>query len=342
MNSKLLFLSLLAIAGTGLFLYANSSNGLSASTPSISSVAQFATFKVRYGKTYNSMDEAAYRFTVFAEKLAQIEKHNADPTQSYTLGINEFSDMTIEELTAQYLTTFPENRGNSKCEKQDVSEVSTDENHVDWNEAGKVQVVKNQGQCGSCWAFASVGGLESAYAISKNELPSLSEQELVDCSRNYGNYGCSGGLMSTTYDYILDHHINTEVDYPYKAQNGVCQSIAGQGKYGLRKCVQVDSDVKALVDSIRKQPVAIAFYVQTDFFSYAGGIYNPYSCPGRANHAVLAVGFHIEEDSNKSYFIVKNSWGTTWGEKGFFKIVIGKGTGTCNIAGSGWNYYPVV
>ena len=243
------------------------------------------------------------------------------------------------------VTTVPESRGDSKCEKQNLSEADTvnaGKSHVDWNAAGKVQVVKNQASCGSCWAFSANGGLESAYAIYKDELPNLSEQELVDCTKDYGNYGCNGGLMSYSYDYILEHNINTSADYPYRAVEGRCKDISGKGAHGLKGCVQVQQDVFAVVKALRKQPVPIAFYVQSDFFSYSGGIYNPDSCAGHPNHAVLAYGFHFDKDANQSYFMVKNSWGAGWGDKGHFKIVMGKGKGTCSLAGTEWNYYPTL
>ena len=340
MDAKLLLMGLLAVAGTGLFLY--SQNG-SSSVGAAQSAVAFATFKVRFNKSYGSLDEAAYRLRVFSERVAKIEAHNADPTQTYTLGVNQFSDLTWEELKAFYLTDFSGFRGDAKCEEStgEFDELSAPRN-VDWVKKKKVQAVKNQGHCGSCWAFSANGALESIYAIKKGELPSLSEQELVDCSTSYGNEGCNGGLMHLSFDYVLDHHINTEADYPYVGRDQTCKDISGKGKYGLKGCVQLKSDVKDIVASLVKQPVSVAFYVQDDFFSYKSGIYNPSDCDDSPNHAVLAVGYSLNKDPKKTFFYVKNSWGTSWGDQGFFKIAIGTGKGTCNIAGTEWNYYPTL
>ena len=147
--------------------------------------------------------------------------------------------------------------------------------------------------------------------------------------------------MSFAYDYILDHHINSEEKYPYVGKDQECDdSVADKGEFGIKGCVQVESNVNGLIKSIRKQPVAIAFYVQEDFFNYSGGVYNPKKCNGAPNHGVLAVGFKLDADI--PYIFAKNSWGTSWGDKGFFKIAAGHNEGTCNLAGSGGNYYPTL
>jgi C1A family cysteine protease len=342
MNVKVLLFGLAALSATALILF-GANQGAATPLPSINATAQFFMFKAQFGKEYSSASELAYRQRIFAETLQKVNAHNADKTQTYTLAINKFSDMTFAELQAKYLVQFPEVRGDAKCEKSQnkVSAVNDDAKEVDWVAAGKVRGPKDQAQCGSCWAFATAGALESAYAIYKNvDVPNISEQELVDCSSDYGNYGCNGGLMSFAYDYILDHHVNSEDKYPYVGEDQECDAVAGMGEFGIKGCVQVESNVDGLVKSLRQQPVAIAFYVQEDFFSYSGGVYNPNSCPGHPNHGVLAVGFKL--DHEVPHFHVKNSWGTSWGDKGFFKIAIGKGNGTCDVAGSGWNYYPTL
>jgi cathepsin H len=342
MNVKVLLFGLAALSATALILF-GANQGAATPVPSINATAQFFMFKAQFGKEYSSASELAYRQRIFAETLQKVNAHNADKTQTYTLAINKFSDMTAEERKAKYLVDFPKVGGSAKCEKSGFSAFSADDDKVvDWLAAKKVQAVKDQQDCGSCWAFATTGALESAYAIFKNvDVPDISEQELVDCSGKYGNEGCNGGLMSFAYDYILENKINKEDAYPYTATDDDCNAdLSGHGEYTIKGCVQVKSDVKDLIQSIRKQPVAVAFYVQDDFFDYSSGIYNPKSCSGHPNHGVLAVGFDLK---NKTpFFHVKNSWGTGWGDKGFFKIAIGKGHGTCNISGTEWNYYPTL
>ena len=343
MNIKALLLGLAAIAGASYLLFATSQKDTPAQ--GISLDAKFALYKAKFGKTYGSPAENKFRTSIFAASLNRIAAHNARSEFSYKLGLNQFSDMTIEEKRAKYLTTFPEVKGDAKCEKTAPAHLANnnkDDKVVDWVAAGKVQAVKDQQQCGSCWAFATAGALESAYAVTNNvAVPSISEQELVDCSQDYGNMGCNGGLMSYAYDYILDHKINSEKKYPYVGEDQDCnKKLSGKGIYSIKGCVQVKPDVQGLTDAIRITPIAIAFYVQDDFFDYTSGVYNPTDCDDQPNHGVLAVGFDLS--AKLKNFYVKNSWGAGWGDKGFFRIAMGKGKGTCDIAGSGWNYYPTV
>jgi len=341
MNAKIVLLALAVLTGVSLFFYG--ANSHSAGDPSEAEfLRQFFDFKLQFKKQYASLGEVAFRQQVFAATLRKIRLHNADSTKTYWLGINNFSDLTSEERKAKYLAEFPQVANKAKCEGSSRMDSQQDVKIVDWVKAKKVQAVKDQGQCGSCWAFASAGALESAYAIYKKvNVPSISEQELIDCSRDYGNYGCSGGLMSFAFDYIFDHNINSEDLYPYHASDQKCNSdLSDHGEYSLKSCVQIKPNVRDLIKGIRLQPVAVAFYVQDDFFDYAGGVYNPSRCSGHPNHAVLAVGFNLKEKT--PYFLIKNSWGTGWGEKGFFKIAVGKDKGTCNISGTDWNYYPTL
>ncbi len=139
----------------------------------------------------------------------------------------------------------------------------------------------------------------------------------------------------------MDHRINSEEKYPYKGVDQVCDmGLKGKGDYILRGFIQVVPYVEGLVESLRFQPIAVRFYAQDDFFSYESGVYNPEKCVGFPNHSVLAVGFNLSAEV--PYFYAKNSWNTTWGENGFFRIAIGKGDGVCNFAGSGANYIPML
>ena len=305
---------------------------------------RFSAFKAQYSKSYNSVDEHLYRFKVFQDNLELIESHNAKPNETYTLAANEFADLTFAEFKSKYLGYLPSDPSvmAAKCEKNETRSINAPD-QVNWSSAGKVQDVKNQGNCGSCWAFSAIGAIESAWAIKNGddgEIPNLSEQELVDCSNPYGNEGCNGGLMDTSFDYVFEHHINTSKDYPYAARNQPCQtSRLGEGKTTIEGCVKANPTVDGLIEAISLQPVSVAFHVTNTFMFYHGGVYNPLWCWGEPNHGVLAVGY--DKTAAKPHFIVKNSWGSSWGEKGYFRIVFGKETGTCKIAGSGANYYPL-
>ncbi len=222
MNFKLVLLGLTALSATSFIIYTLHQQP----TDFVSEaevLTQFLTFKSNFGKNYASLNELSYRRNVFADTLKRIKAHNADSSQTYQLGITQFSDMTAEERKAKYLVEMSQVNGKNKCEKSAPSIAATnDDQVVDWVKANKVQPVKDQGDCNACWAFSAVGALESAYAIFKQvEVPEISVQELIDCSDDYGNAGCLVGLMGNVFDYIMDHKINTEKTYPYLANNQV-------------------------------------------------------------------------------------------------------------------------
>ena len=200
--------------------------------------------------------------------------------------------------------------------------------------------VKNQGQCGSCWAFSTVGALEGLYRIQKKQTVSLSEQELVDCSGSYGNYGCNGGLMTSGYKYILDHKIGTEKDYPYTARDGECKHPKGK-RYGITSQTPLTQATMANLSSdLAKQPVAVALEVDYGFQAYTGGIYTSTdSCGDSLNHGVVAVGQGTA--GGKRFIKIRNSWGPEWGEAGYIRMAYGKpdSRGTCGVANS-WDTVP--
>lgn len=342
MNTKLLILSAIALTGVALLLASQSSTNNVHADEGLT-IKTFSNFKMTHQKTYASVQELQYRHSVFAQNLAMIEKHNSNPNNTYKLGVNSFSDLTFEEFKAKYLGHDNNLQGDAICEKSGSdSLIYDDEKEVNWVERGMVHEVKNQAQCGSCWAFASTAALESAYAIFKGEKNhDLSEQELVDCSKEYNNNGCGGGLMSFAYDYIFDHGIHCSKNYPYKAVDQTCKADSAPGPvHHITGCRQVPRGVENIVTAARKQPVAVAFYVQSDFFQYQSGVYNPNECDGGPNHAVTVVGFKL--DAELPYLLVKNSWGAQWGLKGYFQIALGSEDGTCSMGGHEWNYYPLV
>lgn len=303
---------------------------------------RFADFCRAFAKEYHSLAERAYRLSVFRENLRTIEAHNARTDVTWEADVNQFADLTFAEFREQYLADMSGN-GNmaDHCPEPGTTKASVPDK-VDWEAQGKVQRVKNQGMCGSCWAFSAVGALESAYAIKTGQAPpDISEQELVDCSSSYGNKGCGGGLMQWAYDYIIDHNIHSQKEYPYRGIiPGKCKTDKiGKGKFGVAQCLKSGASVEGLVQALTEAPVAVAMLVESSFMFYRKGIYNPSGCKGEPNHGVLAVGYDLK--TSPPSFRVKNSWGTFWGQKGYFEIATGTGAGTCSIAGNGNNYYVV-
>jgi len=344
METKFLVLAGLLTMGA-LVTYNLSSSAASSSpassSPVLSARAQFASFKAAHKKVYSSQSEEEFRFGVFQKRLVTIEEHNRK-NLSYKKGINHMSDMTYEELfrfyTSQTVLDNSASRGKSSATVKD-GEV------VDWRKKGVVTPVKNQGQCGSCWAFSATGSLESFYALQNklkgDDLKQFSEQELVDCSGAQGNEGCGGGLMNYAFDYVIKNKIAIEEEYPYRAKNMKCKADKTKTRYTLaeyKTLTKETANVEELAKLIKTQPISVAFEVQEDFFDYKSGVYKASSdCGDALNHGVLAVGYNTKK--KVPYFIVKNSWAESWGLKGYFLMAIGKGRGTCGIANP-WDTYP--
>jgi C1A family cysteine protease len=208
----------LAIATIGLTLYITAENK---PVSNLAAQYQFNTFLNTHGKSYESAEEREYRFGVFQENLKNIEEWKK--TRTFEVGVNQFSDLTWDEFKNGYLMEPTEN------EFVGGEDIVSPVNPIDWRDKKVVTPVKNQGQCGSCWAFSTTGSMEGAYALKTGNLVSFSEQQLVDCSRAYGNYGCNGGLMHAAYNYIIkEGGLYTEEAYPYKGINDKCHKATGE------------------------------------------------------------------------------------------------------------------
>jgi len=319
---KGLFLALAAVAITGLTLFALSQNS------SADLREQFMTFKAKYNKSYGSKNELEYRFSIFTSNMNLINSSNADSSKRFTLAMNQFTDMTFDEFKNQYLMDPKENEAHGQ-----LSAAPLKSGNVDWRTVtGAVGAVKNQGQCGSCWAFSTVASMETSYFLKNNSFVSFSEQELVDCASSYGNHGCNGGLMPFAYEYIMDNQLTTEDAYPYRGVEGSCRASSMPDRYGIDSFAQISPiDVNGLMAGLDKTVVSVAIEVQDDFMFYNSGVYHSTaSCGQQLNHGVAAVGYNSE--SSDPYFIVRNSWGPSWGLGGYVRMAMGSGSGTCGIA----------
>lgn len=212
----------------------------------------------------------------------------------------------------------------------------------DWRHDGVVSPVKNQGKCGSCWTFSSTGCLESHLKLKHGKMILLSEQNLLDCAQAFDNHGCNGGLPSHAFEYVkYNGGIDTEESYPYEAKEGKCKfntyHVGAQVDSVVNITARDETELKGAVGSVG--PVSVAFQVVSDFRFYKAGVYESKDCKSGemdVNHAVLAVGYGIEE--GKKHWIVKNSWGATWGMDGFFEIA--RDENMCGVATCA--SYPVI
>lgn len=320
-----------------------------ASAVSLFDLAQdeWELFKMRHSKSYENDVEERFRMKIYLENRHKIAKHNKDShIHGYTLEMNSFGDLLPHEFTAKRNGFRPELRNTTRHELEAVSYLSPENvqipEEIDWREKGAVTPVKDQGQCGSCWSFSATGSLEGQHFRKSGKLVSLSEQNLIDCSTKYGNEGCNGGLMDNAFKYIQDNRgIDTEKTYPYEAQDDKCRYKTmdkGADDKGYVDIPQGDEEkLKEALATIG--PVAVAIDASHESFQfYSKGVYVEKKCSSQdLDHGVLCVGYGSED--GKDYWLVKNSWGTTWGDGGFIKMARNKNN-QCGIASSA--SYPLV
>jgi cathepsin L len=274
------------------------------------------------------------RFQVFRTNLRNIVIHNLDHSQNFTMGVNQFTDLTPAEFKAQYVSGLQGKVESSGCGSFSSS-ASGAPSAIDWRNKGAVTSVKDQGQCGSCWTFSATGAVEGAWAISKGQLIDLSEEQLVECAGlKYGSMGCSGGIMEGAFNYVIEHGQCSDSSYPYTSgtgESGSCKSCSSVAH--MSSCSDVKpNDQISLKGALAQQPVSVAISADTRVFqSYTSGIITSSSCYTSLDHGVLAVGYGTE--NGIEYYLVKNSWGESWGDNGYVKIGRSDSTNDAGICG---------
>nr|XP_025044979.1 pro-cathepsin H [Pelodiscus sinensis] len=269
----------------------------------------FKSWMLQHNRKY-SLEEYYQRLQIFVTNKRRIDRHNAG-NHTFEMGLNQFSDMTFPEFRKKFLWSEPQNCSATKGNF--LASSGPCPSSIDWRKKGNyVTPVKNQ-----------------------------AEQQLVDCAQDFNNHGCSGALPSRPGQYILyNHGLQGEETYPYQAQNGTCKFQRDKAIAFVKDVINITQyDEAGLVEAVGKHnPVSFAFEVTDDFLSYRKGVYSNPKCdhtPDKVNHAVLAVGYG--EENGTPYWIVKNSWGPSWGVDGYFYIERGKNM--CGLAACA--SYPV-
>ena len=295
------------------------------------------SFKADFNKTsYSSPAEESRHYRIF---LANVDRINATNNRTLTdhLGINQFADLTFQEFEALYLGFVPSPSA-TLTSPSDINLASLPDS-INWNAQGFVTPVKNQGECGSCWAFSATGALESQLAINEGLkyilLTSLSEQNLMDCSGQYGNNGCGGGSAAAAFEYVgANHGINTESSYPYQGKVGKCRfnsSAVGAKCTAVNYVYNTELELQNAVANVG--PISVAINVTEKFKDWSSSeVFIDDTCGNdlaSLAHEVLVVGYGTE--GQQDYWLVKNSWGSTWGDEGYIKMARNRNN-MCGIA----------
>ncbi|CAD8153012.1 unnamed protein product [Paramecium pentaurelia] len=279
----------------------------------------FDNWKTMYNIQYPNKIDERYRLQVFIENLNYINAFNQSPEKkTYTLGLNQFADLSKEEFEEIYLKLRVPNSDNINPKDKNFKYT---EGAIDWTDGSKIIYpdIKHQGKCGSCWAFATIGAIEMKSQLVYKTLYTLSEQELIDCSGQYGNLGCDGGWISNAVEYVAIRGLSDIKDYPYTGVDGVC-------KWNRRSFIHFVTTIR--IDGCERLAFSLSYdiipvYVDATLWQfYKNGILT--TCDKKLNHAVIVVGI-----SSDGVWKVRNSWGAAWGEAGHIRLAQGDTCGIC-------------
>ena len=294
----------------------------------------YLKYVAQWGKSHIDVHDFNARLQNFIATHQFIEEVN-EAGKNWIAGHNQFSDWHHAEY--KQMLGYVKGEGVASPKVQIFEETNALE--VNWVDAGAVTPVKNQGSCGSCWAFSTTGSLEGAHFVATGELLSFSEQQLVSCAGlNYGNYGCYGGLASQAYNYYeAGHKAELESVYPYASGTGqmfTCtydESSTTSVSVADYTAVTADSPSQ-MKAALVQQPLAVAIEAdQMVFQTYSSGVLtSDAGCGYNLDHAVLAVGYGTDS-SGQDYWLIKNSWDTTWGDQGYIKLGMDSTKGACGV-----------
>ena len=291
----------------------------------------FESYQREFAKTY-AQAEASVRRAIFNRNLQTIRFHNQDRTQTYKLGVNQFTDRTTEEMQS-YLMVRPKSDTPSKRSTRPIPKTTSNTDlpdRIDWRNYSIVTPVKNQGQCGSCWAFAAAETLESHWAIYTKNLVVLSEQQILDCTPNPnhcgGTGGCGGATVELAFKQIMKMGLTAEDSYPYISSNGT-DSVCDESQIWLPSAVMrsfenvAPNDYEQVVLWLYgRGPLAVSVDA-SKWFAYESGIFNGCNQTNPdLNHAVQLIGMEKMFDTGEEFWIVRNSWGESWGESGYIRL----------------------
>lgn len=307
----------------------------------ISSSYTFDSYVADFGKQYATLAEHESKKRVFTANLAKIVAHNADTTQTYRMNVNKFADLTAKEFGAfakgyskgkarmprSYLDTPA---GTPLPGLEDVKPVEDLPASIDWRTkttAGGSKIVtppKDQGGCGSCWAFSTAETLESHIAIATDKLFVMSPQQVVDCAPNPqhcgGTGGCEGSVQWLGFNYTIGAGITTEKSYPYRGTDEKCQTAKIKPVAGIKGYVRLPTNnYTMLMNAVATLgPIAISAAAEP-WQLYSSGVFSQ-NCGADVDHAIQTVGYGVVEKTNTTYWIVRNSWGASWGENGYIRL----------------------